>query len=145
MEFKISNPGAYLKEARINMNIKLKEIALITGFSTGYISRIENSSSNINKQVLEKLCKAYSLDINDIVENDCIELESSKIDLSTYILNNDIFFKDKQIFLNDKLALIEFIDFLTSTDDYLVKESCLNIIKSAKNITNSKEGANYEK
>ena len=140
MKFKIDNTGAYLKQIRIENNIKLKEVSELTGFSSGYISRIENGSSNLTKQALEKLCKVYSLDINEIIEYDDLELaeSESKNDITKYISNNEVYFDDKKLSINDKIAIIDFVRFLTTVEDYTIKESCVNIIKSATKLSTTK-------
>lgn len=134
MNFKIENPGAFFKNIRLERKITLKQASELSDLSTSYISRIENGSSNITKQILEKFCTLYSLDITEFIDDTSVDSTSKHIDLSTYILNNDVYFKENKILLNDKLALIGFLDFLTSTENYTLKKSCLDIINSAKKI-----------
>ena len=59
--------GNYFKEKRLSMNYSLRKLAKEANISVTYLSDIETGkSTNISKEIIDKICKALQLTENDI-------------------------------------------------------------------------------
>ena len=135
MKIKIDNIDAFLKESRTSKKLKLKDVSDLTNLSIAYISRIENGSSKPTIKSLIKLCKAYNLDLNDIVELDDVEIDTTEvIELEDIMMNKIITYKGKQINFNDKISILSFVNLISSIDNVEVKKNYVDIIEKFKNI-----------
>lgn len=144
MKFLIDKPNEYLKNVRIKRKYTLRQVSENINFSSSYISRMENGSSELTLELLVPLCNFYCIDITKIVEEDSIilsSLNSATIDLEQMILSETSSFRGKKIHYSDRLRIINFIDFITSTDNMQLKYNCIEMIQSIKIMSDILEGA----
>ncbi|PLS19281.1 hypothetical protein CVD28_02390 [Bacillus sp. M6-12] len=78
MQFKIDQPGTFLKEKRKEAKFTLKEVSKHTDLSVGYISRIENGSSTPSLETLYKLSMILSFRIEDICSFEDITIHKNE-------------------------------------------------------------------
>lgn len=78
MNFKLDNPGVFLKEKRKDIGYTLREISEKTGLSSGYISRIENGSSTPSLESLYKLANVLKFDIEELCSFEEVNINSMK-------------------------------------------------------------------
>ena len=84
------NIGEKLKKARLDKNLKLKDVAKATNLSMSYISDIENGNSTPPVDTLTNLCKALNLSIYSILSDseDMVIMEKN-INIELYELIKD--------------------------------------------------------
>lgn len=114
----------------------LKDVSLATGFSTGYISRIENGSSTPSAEVLIKLCNVYEIDVKNYADDIDIE-KKVKIELKDLVLGNEVFYNGKELEMRDKLNLLRFAEIIMSYDEIDYKNICeksLEYLDDVKNL-----------
>ena len=64
------NIGSKLKETRLNLGLKLKDVSKASNLSVSYISDIENNKSIPPLLTLQTLCDALGLELYDLFKND---------------------------------------------------------------------------
>ena len=149
MKYKVDNLGLYLKNIRQEKKYSLKDVSSKIGFSSGYISRIENNSSTPSLEVLMKLCSSYDIDIHTLVDDELIQLpiaeNGSTFDIEQLLLNANSTYKGKPLHFSDKMKIVKFIELLTCEDE-AVKDSYGNIINNLFDILNynKKDGVKHE-
>lgn len=119
MDIKVDNIGDMLKNARLSKDMLLKDVSKISNLSSGYISRMENGSSKPSLEALKILCKVYSLNINDYVEN-ADDTELNGIHIKDFLLNNNLIYNEKEISIKEKLNLLRFMEFIENSSEDLV-------------------------
>jgi len=85
--------GDYIKERRLNMNIKLREFADMIGVVPSYVSDIEKGNRNPTESYLEKIIKALKLsDGEKDTFYDLVGKARNEVspDLNEYIQKTDI-------------------------------------------------------
>lgn len=130
---KTLNIGDYLKEHRKNLNLTLKEVATLTNLSLGYISRIERGSSKITQDILEKLCKIYDINIDDVAYGYSNGKRLEKIELLELLNESNIVFDNKPLDITDRIYINQFINALLNMNDEK-KQSFMSIIENIANL-----------
>lgn len=73
------NIGSKLKEARLDLDLKLKDVSKASNLSLSYISDIENNRSLPPLLTLQTLCHVLNIELYDLFKNDhVIPLKSSQ-------------------------------------------------------------------
>lgn len=67
MENILRNRGARLKARRLNRELKLKDLAALTGLSIGFLSKIENGTANPSADNIQKICYALGMTPNELL------------------------------------------------------------------------------
>jgi transcriptional regulator with XRE-family HTH domain len=61
--------GEYIREARKNLNYKIRQIETMTGISNGYLSQIENGKVEIpSPAILKKLAPILNMSYEDLMQ-----------------------------------------------------------------------------
>ncbi|NLB20797.1 MAG: helix-turn-helix transcriptional regulator [Clostridium sp.] len=73
------NIGSKLKEARLDLDLKLKDVSKASNLSLSYISDIENNKSIPPLLTLQTLCNVLDIELYDLFKNDhVITLKTSQ-------------------------------------------------------------------
>jgi len=68
-----------IRELRKNKNLSLEELAKLTGFTKGYISRIENSLKPPPIYTLSRISTVLGVDVSDLLSNEPVRVEPLEI------------------------------------------------------------------
>lgn len=135
MEFKIRDIGKQFREWRKSANLTLKDVSDNVGMSVGYISRIENNDSTPSLKAVLSLCKLYGVDAKEVIHNDTLSGSTNEVkDINQLIYDKDITYRGKKIDVTDKISILKFINFLTTTSNYKLKQNCIDIIETMSQI-----------
>lgn len=81
VEFDEKRIGDKIKEFRLSRCMTLDQLAAMTGFTKGYISRIENSEKSPPVSTLGKIANALNIDIISFLSGDEERKEDTNIDI----------------------------------------------------------------
>lgn len=114
--------GKYLKNARNQKRISLRDVDKLTGISYSYLNMVENGKRNVSPALLKNLAKLYNLDYIDLYEKagyiDLIENEK-----------NDLLKKIGAIPLsNIETTKIPVLGTVKAGYDYLAEENIIDYI-----------------
>lgn len=62
--------GSSIKALRKQLNLTLAEIAVATGFSISYLSKIERNQGNVTLEAISKICAAFNIDLIAFLQMD---------------------------------------------------------------------------
>ncbi|MEK4712218.1 helix-turn-helix domain-containing protein [Sporosarcina sp. FSL K6-5500] len=71
--------GKFCRKLRIDKGELLKDMALILGVTSSYLSAVENGKRNVPRNWIEKISEMYSLNSSDIKELERSFDESKKV------------------------------------------------------------------
>ena len=120
MKYKVKNIGNTLKESRKRANLTMKVVAENLDITSGYISRIENGSSEPSLDTLIKLASIYQINIEDLIDVDSINLNLNNdiLDLRNALINHpNVKYLDKNLNTEDKLTVLRFLELITSCNN----------------------------
>lgn len=132
LNFKVDNLGQYLKQKRKDKKLTMSNVATVLELSLGYISRIENGSSNPSREVLSKICNLYDIDIKDIIDEDGVNFKNIKVgtDILQIISLEDITYKGSPINIQDRININFMIQALLDTESLEEKNDFMSVIRT---------------
>lgn len=68
--------GSGIKEIRKRLNLTLADLAVATGFSISYLSKIERNQGNITLEAISKICAAFNI---DLIEFLCMDFDKDVV------------------------------------------------------------------
>lgn len=78
----LTSIGSQLKNIRKKKDLTLSEVAKLSGISLSFLSKIERDVNTPTIAVLQKLCNALNISINDLISNGhtspCVKKENRK-------------------------------------------------------------------
>lgn len=98
--------GSYLKDARLNYGLTLRESEHHSGISNAYISQIENNKiKQPSPLILEALAKIYDLDYSKLMRMAGYKYQSNKSNHQDFLAQHSVTKKEEKELI-DYLAFI---------------------------------------